>query len=193
MRKVMAPRTLTAQQKRAFGRLVQQLSERGVDAAARVDLIADYVRLGDRLDELRTQEIGASGSEKMQVTRAIGVGVAERRRLHQQVFQGARPVALIPTQAEAEATDRQAAADREWRAYFSGDFTRSIAHLPAAEQDAVRKRRNAELEKEFGPPSWSALVDLRSANFLDEQNRLDAERRAAGLPVDDDDARWTGN
>lgn len=166
MTRIVAPKSLSTSQKRAFGKLVGQLAERGVDAAQRIDLVADYIRLADRLDELRQQEIAASGPERLAVTRAIAVGVAERRRLHAQVWAGARATAPIPTVAEAAAATVQNEADLAWRTFLRGGCNAAWAHLPPAEAAAARKAHEAALEKRFGEPSWAALLDDASANFI---------------------------
>jgi hypothetical protein len=106
--------------------MVKTLAARGIDPVARAGLVDEYVRMQSRLADLRKAEKVAETGSKMPASRAVNVATAERRRLHDAIFRGAkqptRTVTATVRAAAADATDEEDVKTKAWRDYFHRDF-----------------------------------------------------------------------
>jgi hypothetical protein len=149
MTAIAPPADLSRAERKAFRNLVKRLEDRGIDPLARVGLIEDFVRIEARLCDLRK---GEKASHSLAASRAVNVATAERRRLHEAIFRGAKkPAAKV---APEELEDEGAEA---WRAYF---------------HHADRSLTAAQLERRYGPPGWGPLLHATAAEEAREARLL---------------------
>src|SRR5690606_32248268 len=130
---VSPPDDLDAPQRKAFRKIIKALENRGIDAITRVDLVAEYVRLGARLDALRGAENGVEIGTNLATTRALNVATVERRRLHEAIFRGAGKQVAVNRPRETDA-------DAAWRPFLHRPYGRRPGETQAmwqARRDAV--------------------------------------------------------
>src|SRR5262245_11594719 len=114
MMDIAVPQSLSVGNRKKFLELASRLRSIGIDPAARLDMITDYLVLGDRLARLQTEESRAIGRRLDRLSRTINNMTVERRRLHQALFGRSLDVDPTPSPVEREAAAKQAEADRAW-------------------------------------------------------------------------------
>ncbi|PBB79076.1 hypothetical protein CK218_22260 [Mesorhizobium sp. WSM3879] len=144
--------------------MVNDLARHDLDPESRIELIVDYVEIDRRIADLRKDANGGTIATRLATTRALNVATAERRRLHQRLFAGARkPDEVLPPVAVEAAAKPSNLADESWRRHYH----RRHFGLPTLINDgtpemdrliAEYKREGEELRERFGKPSWSALL-----------------------------------
>ncbi len=141
------PPKLSAAERKRWDSIVEQMRERGIDPASRLELVADYVRLCSRIERLTEREedplLGNTS-----VSRAINMAEVERRHLHRALFAGAAEPDPIPTPAEIAEREAYDA----WCAFYY--------HFDGREyrDDAERDAREAELFRLYGEAPMRALI-----------------------------------
>lgn len=70
---------------------------------------------------LRQDEAAAGEGARIAVTRALNVATAERRRLHTELFKGARRI-VKPSLDDIEAGERLSECCREWKALLGDNY-----------------------------------------------------------------------
>jgi hypothetical protein len=176
--KIEPPASLSRAERRVFRRMVSSLRLVGIDVAARRELLTDFCRLEARLEQLQAQETTAKGKARLAAARAVSVATAERRRLHEALFKGARKLLPRPSRAEVVInSDRFSVldptdADRGW--------WRGLASGTPRE----------ELERQYGPPSWLVLTEDSEAAALEAARIVrQSYRRGSLVPGEDDEQR----
>lgn len=161
MTQIEPPSDLSRAERKAFRAMLKRLVERGIDPVSRVGLVEDFVRLDARLADLRAAEKKADSGSTLATSRAVNVATAERRRLHDAIFRGAKKPVPKPTPIEEAAAAGHNEADEAWRArYYRGD--RSMSH--------------EALEARYGAPSWAALLYRTAAEQIGINRLLDKHR-----------------
>lgn len=144
------PQKLTAAEKRARDDIIREMKSRGIDPDSRAALLLDYIKLDARISRLSEREADPElGS--IQVSRAVNVAIAERRRLHDALFAGAaklEPVEPPPTPEQIR--------DREAYTAWAHFFERLDDWADRSDDD--RARHEAELTLIHGEPPMRALV-----------------------------------
>jgi hypothetical protein len=118
MPRLTTPSNLTKPEKTAFRRIVKRLKAVDIDPATRVEILTDFIQIEARIVALRQDE--AKGSD-MAITRALNVATAERRRLHAELFKGARRVPK-PTLEDLEEQEKLAAGHAKWRELLGDNY-----------------------------------------------------------------------
>ena len=155
---------LSPVERRAYRRLLRTLIARGIDPAARENLLDDYVRTGTRLDAMRAEESAAEGKHRTQIGRTINALTAERRRLHSALFQGASkiaPAAPASNAAHVQHLPEESEADAAWRKF----------HREGGDKEALTAKH--------GPTSWPALLYETHAEELEADREIHKNRRWA--------------
>jgi hypothetical protein len=135
---------LNRSQKTSFRRLLKDMEAAGVDVTGKERIAADYVRSEERIDELRQREKTSRGKARAAVTRSLNVVLAERRRLHTQLFdKGASDEDDELSSEEVREARSTLEALAAWRAHFWEDDNSD----------------GAELEERYGPLPMSVLID----------------------------------
>jgi hypothetical protein len=160
----MSFESLSVRERQQARRIAKAMRAVGLDPDMRSELLHDYVRSEDRIAGLRAQENTATGASQMVITRALNVAVAERRRLHDSLFKGARrPAPVMPGRSGARETV-ESAADVSWREFFRTGQYRTPTESTALE---------AELKAAYGAPNWGPLLHDTFAEQLAEERALD--------------------
>src|SRR5262245_54220229 len=139
----MMKSALTAAEKAARKRLVEQLKAAGRDVETVSTLIDDLVRTESRVAALIAKESRVKGRRQDAVTRALNALQGEKRKLHRRIWRGVTPEdeaadPLALSEAEIAAARLKLEADSAWRArLYHGD----------------RSLTEAELEARYGTPS----------------------------------------
>jgi hypothetical protein len=166
MTQIEPPSDLSRAERKAFRNLVKRLVERGIDPVSRAGLVEDFVRLEGRLADLRAAEKQSDSGSTLATSRAVNVATAERRRLHDAIFRGAKKPDPKPTPIEQAAAAGANVADEAWRArLWRGDHRLSYE----------------ELEARYGRPSWGALLYRTAAEEIGI-NRLLEKHRPSCIP-----------
>ena len=176
---------LSPAERRAYRRLMRTLTARGIDPAARENLLLDYVQTAARLTAMRAEESAAEGKHRTQIGRTINALTAERRRLHSALFQGASKIAP-PTAANSERVpnlpeESEAEADAAWREHFH--------RPPPGRTEEQIDAKEAELMKKFGHWRWQALTCASHAEEVEEERLIRKHRRWARDETDGKPAR----
>lgn len=161
---VKVPENLTAAERRAFRRISDAVIAAGLDADARRELIAGLAQAETELTGLRKRAKLAKDGAPLPLIRALHTAVAERRKLHREVFRGERrppPPKSDPSPSADRWTAGATEANYRWATVFNHSFRDMIR--PDVEPE-LRKRLgpplNAEeLTRRYGPPGWLPLVD----------------------------------
>jgi hypothetical protein len=145
----MRPKGLTRAERKAWDDVVSEMRWRGIDPARRVALIRDYIKLDARIERLSSREDDPELGN-VQISRAINVAVAERRRLHAALFAGDREPELESPPTPAQAREREAYT--AWAHFYEGldDWK------DRSKED--RAAREVELTQLYGEPSMRVLV-----------------------------------
>jgi hypothetical protein len=152
----------------------------GIDPTSREALIADYLDIGTRIARLSERE-GDAVLGNIQVTRAVNVLVAERRRLRTALFRGARrPKPFEPAPTPEPVSQREA--DTVW-----SDFLERFDDF-ADRCPEERKAREAELVKLYGEPSMRVLIMPHIGDVAVTRESIQdffdwMDRRAAAAPA----------
>jgi hypothetical protein len=121
---------LNRSQRASFRRLLGDMEAAGVDVTGKERIAADYVRSEERIDELRQREKTSRGKACAAVTRSLNVALAERRRLHTQLFdKGALEEDDELSSEEVRAARSMLEALAAWRAHTWGKDGSDAADL----------------------------------------------------------------
>ncbi|GAA2821517.1 hypothetical protein EDC40_10359 [Aminobacter aminovorans] len=169
------PRFRSKLARERWTRIAEDLIKHGLDASARVELISDYVDAENHITSLRPQSKG-TGDMKLARARALNVATAERRRLHQRLFAGAKRLEEVLPSLEAFTevivAGDQSEADAAWRAHFLTG--KGLIRDASASRDMHRLEAE-RLEAKYGEPSWNALL------YETVQQQAEADRALEAL------------
>ncbi|UCI17029.1 hypothetical protein FJ970_18015 [Mesorhizobium sp. B2-1-8] len=160
------PRFKSKRAREHWLRVADDLVRHGLDPSARTELISDFVDAETTIASLRPQAKG-SADVRLAQARALNNAVAERRRLHQRLFAGAKrleePLPQVEEVVEQIAATDQSDADEAWR----------DALWPAREGGRTPLDQT-EIERRFGRPSWAALLHPTRASQAKDDLELEA-------------------
>lgn len=179
MPQIQVPAGLSKPERKAFRKVAQNLARQGVEPSTRAMLIEELVRLESRLEGLRTAEKQAENASKIAASRALNVATAERRRLHDAVFKGARVLSTEQAAAGQAGAQGESEADAAWRGFFRSERDRQLPPEPAARAAMERelKEQEAAVTARFGEASWSALLYATHAEAVEAERIIEARAR----------------
>src|SRR5262245_60372777 len=129
---------LTAPERAAKKKLIEQLRSAGRETATVEPLIDTWARLGSRESALTSKEAKLNGRDQDAVTRSLNTVQTERRKLYKRIWAGVLPKdegaadPLAMSEAEIAAARLQLEADSAWRArLWEGDKSMSEDELRA--------------------------------------------------------------
>jgi hypothetical protein len=156
---IKRPPKLSPAEKKQWDQVVEQMTERGIDPASRLELITDYVKLAARIERLSAREDDPELGN-IQTSRAVNVAVAERRRLHAALFAGAGKPEPVPTPAKVAYED----AFWAWVGFRGEGWIDDPAEFAA---------REAELTRRYGEEPMMAMCVPCGASREEAQRYLD--------------------
>src|SRR5258706_9014550 len=131
------PVSFSPSERTEWRRISKAMRAAGLDPSARASLLADFVLLESRIASLRASENAASGKARLAAARATNIATMERRRLHRELFRGAKvpkPTGPKPTTEELSAQEKQRQADDAWVEFLREHAGESQSpHLAALE------------------------------------------------------------
>jgi hypothetical protein len=157
------PKNLSKTERRLFDQTVAEMVARGIDPAARIPLLTDYVKLAARIERLSERE-GDAELGNVATSRAVNVATAERRRLHAAIFAGGH-VEPAPSQAEQLEEARRTEADTAWLQFFSPCIRRDMDAQTRERLEGDSRAWESDLERKYGEPSWAVLATPHFATY----------------------------
>jgi hypothetical protein len=181
MTQIEPPADLSRAERKAFRNLAKRLVVRGIDPVSRVGLVEDFVRLEGRLADLRAAEKQSDSGSTLATSRAVNMATAERRRLHDAIFRGAKKPDSKPTPIEQAAAAGANEADETWRAHYAGKGLRSNGDAVMQARVDAWMREGFAIRERYGDPSWGALLYRTAAEEIGV-SRLVEKYRPRSIP-----------